>query len=534
MTDDMTSTPWVTSARSAASRCLISALLVMPVCAATIACGNKAAAPTKKDDAGSGATGASSDAVPLAMPVLGVDHIKRFNFPYGDGRPSYDKAVAAYRKKDWPQVKAAAEAALAKDASHLGAHRLLAAALAQTGEPAAAVDHLVTALAADYYQYAPTLAEEDLKSFMASPHGASVQALADKLAGEYAKQITGGLWLVGRRADFALPRETGVQYAASRGELYAYDRDARRYLRLTHTEHQAVGFVRPSSGNDVAVLGYDKIDRPAKAGDDAPALIARPWVWVFDATTWKPVTQRIVLPSAREVSLGYGPGDQLLVSTAPASGRWATGEAAVSSVDKTTSKLTKVATGLPASRIVVSLDDSQVVRIPDGVVATWSGDPPVAASLKEAQHDKPIAVPESGAAAQASVARAPDGNHLVFATAADPCAKDAAPSLYVADTKTATFKHLLSARSRFATRWLGPSLLAYEDGDNAIRLWDAATGREALRIDDKAGLALDVLSVAAAPLCKQAPPVAAPAAPAGDDLPTEEPSGSAAPVTAPQ
>jgi len=184
---------------------------------------------------------------------------------------------------------------------------------------------------------------------------------------------------------------------------------------------------------------------------------------------------------------------------------------------------------LPVLLIVVSLDDSQVVRIPDGVVAMLSGDPPVAASLKDAQHDKAIAVPESGAAAQASVARAPDGNHLAFATAADPCAKDAAPSLYVADTRTATFKHLLSAKSRFATRWIGPSLLAYEDGDNAIRLWDATTGREALRIEDKAGLALDVLSVAAAPLCKQAPPVAAPAAPAGDDLPPEEPSGSAAP-----
>ena len=50
-----------------------------------------------------------------------------------------------------------------------------------------------------------------------------------------------------------------------------------------------------------------------------------------------------------------------------------------------------------------------------------------------------------------------------------------------------------------------PSTIASYDGDGAIRLWDATTGREAMRLDDKAGLALDVLSLANAPLCKQAP-----------------------------
>ena len=39
-------------------------------------------------------------------------------------------------------------------------------------------------------------------------------------------------------------------------------------------------------------------------------------------------------------------------------------------------------------------------------------------------------------------------------------------------------------------------------------MWDATTGREASRLDDKAGLALDVLSLASAPLCKQGPPAA--------------------------
>src|SRR5689334_14952549 len=168
-------------------------------------CGHKADAPAKaKEDAG-------PTAAPLAMPALGVDQVRRFNFIYEAGSPAYEKAAAAYRKKDWPAVRAAAEASLGKDPMHLGSHRLLAAALAQTGEPAAAVDHLVAALAADYVQYAATLDEDDLKSFMASPHGQAVAALAARIRDEYGKRIAGGLWLVGRRSPFRWPKDLGVQ-----------------------------------------------------------------------------------------------------------------------------------------------------------------------------------------------------------------------------------------------------------------------------------------------------------------------------------
>ena len=506
-------------------------------CVLALACGHKADAPAKgKEDA------AGPAAAPLAMPVLGVDQVKRFNFIYDTGAQAHEKAIAAYRKKDWAAVRTQTEAALAKDPMHLGSHRLLAAALAQTGEPAAAVDHLVTALAADYLLYMPTLADDDLKSFMASPHGQSVAALAAKIRDEYRRRIAGGLWLLGRRSSFKWPKELGVQPSTSRGELYVFDRETRRYFRLTHSDHQVVGFVRPANGNDVALVGFDRIDRPRPdaSGPDAAPGFARPWIQVYDTVEWK-AAPRIVLPAAREVSIGYGAGDQLLVSTAQATGRWTVGEPAVSSVDRTTGKLTKVTTALPASRVVVSLDEGRLVRVPDGVVAAWTGDPPVTASLRTS-NGKPIQIPESGSAAQSSIVVAPGGGHVAFATAVDPCAKDAAPSLYVADAATGTYKHLLSAASRFPTRWLGAGVLAYEDGDGAIRLWDAATGREAARLDnkpatseDRSALALDVLSYAAAPLCKQAPPAVDTAGPGDEPLPPEEPTGagSAAPPAQP-
>jgi hypothetical protein len=138
-------------------------------------------------------------------------------------------------------------------------------------------------------------------------------------------------------------------------------------------------------------------------------------------------------------------------------------------------------------------------------------------------------------ASQHSIVVSPGGAHVAFATAVDPCAKDAAPSLYVADARTGTYKHLLSAKSRFPTRWLDAAMLAYEDGDGAIRLWDATTGREAMRLEDRSGIALDVLSLAAAPLCKQAPPTVEAAGSGDEPLPPEDGTGSSAgPVTSPQ
>jgi hypothetical protein len=55
-----------------------------------------------------------------------------------------------------------------------------------------------------------------------------------------------------------------------------------------------------------------------------------------------------------------------------------------------------------------------------------------------------------------------------------------------------------------------------------------------MRIENKAGVGLAVLSLASAPLCKQAPPTAetGSAGSGGDDMPPEEPSGG--PVTTPQ
>jgi hypothetical protein len=464
------------------------------------------------------------------LPVLGAERVTRFNFPYESGRTAYDKAETALKKQDWPEVRKQAEAALAKDPNHYDAHRVLAVALAQTGEHAAAVDHLVAGIAADYYQYGPLLEKEPLlEGFRATQHGQDLARLAGQIRDEYAKRIAPALWFIGRRSAFRYNKD-GVQPLTSRGELYAFDRETKRYFRLTHTGHQVAGFVRAKSTPEIAVLGHDKGDRPK----DGPPLYARAWVQTIDTSTWQPTMTKITFGPARAIGVAYGEGDQLLVGQAPAADRWTLGDWSVSSVDRTTAKLTKVGTPLPAPRIELTLDEGRVV-LPgsgDGVTATWSGDPARTAQL--AISGTSIAVPESGQAAQETLAVSPGGAYLAFATAVDPCAKDAAPSLYVATAKTGGLKHLLTAKSRFTTRWIDGNTLAYEDGDSAIRLWDATTGREAQRIENKAGVALAALSLASAPLCKQAPPSAETGSGSGDEMPPEEPAGSDGPVTSPR
>lgn len=475
-------------------------------------CGKKSDSPVTQQDAGSAKTASA----PIALPPLGVDRLGRFNFEYNDGAAAYDKARVAYKAKSWAVVRTQCEQAVAKDPTHLDAQRLLAVALSQQGEHAAAVDHIVAAIAGDYWKYGVAFATDpELEAFRATPHGKAVGELAAQIHDEYVKRTKTAMWLIGRRSTFKFPQKDGVQYATSRGELYAYDRDSRRFLRLTHTNHQVDGFVRTT--NEVALLGFDKIDHPKD--DSAPPLLARPWVLLVDPTEWKLLGKRIDLTSARSVALGYGDGDQLLAGTAPANGRWGLGEWTVWSVDRSTGKLAKVPTPLPAPRLEITLDEGHVVRAAAiaGVEASWTGD--TAATLKVGAVSIPV--PESHATTHDSVNLAPDKAHVAFATAVDPCAKDAMPSLYVANAKTGASKHLLTANSRFASRWLDPTTLAYDDGDGAIRLWDATTGREASRLEDKAGLALDVLSLASAPQCKQGPP-AAQAGSGSDELPPEE------------
>lgn len=480
-----------------------------------------------KKDAGGGGGGsaATPTATPTALPVppLGVDAVKRLNYEYGaaskEAKDLSQKFAA--KTRDWAAIRAAAEATLAKDPDHLEARWRLGLALAQLGEAAKATEALTLALAGDWLAWGPTLDGEPLlKDHLATPDGKALVELNGRMRTAVATIVSSQPWLLARRSGWKQPKP-GVNYAATRGELYAYDQTSKRYLRLTHTDHSLAAYLRAPSG-EVLLAGFTQADvpDPAKASKTAAPILTRAWIQTWDPATLAAPGPRTAVAKARYVWTGYGKGEQLVVVTAPAAGRWSPGPQQGYVVDRGTGKLSKgPVVPFEGPSIELTLEDVRVGGQPSFPPADVLA-PAVADKLAAA-----VDVDERGQPRLAAVALSPSGSRIAFASATDPCAKgdDAArPSLYVADAKTGVYKHVLTAASRFGVRWLDDDHLWYEDGTGGLRAYDAAAGRETGKLSERAGLALVALTPTAAPLCRTEPIADDPSA--GDDVPTEEPA----------
>jgi hypothetical protein len=505
------------------------------------ACGGDKKSDQAKDDK-------QAEIAKLTMPPIGVDAVKKMNYVYGDASKLHAKCVDAYKKKDWAATQAACEAVLAKDAGHLDAERVLATALAQQGNFEGTTPHLVNALAGDFLRWGPKLPEDkELADYLASPHGKALIALHLEMKAKVEQAIAKGVWVIGRRSTFKWPAKSGG--ATTRGELYAWTEDDRRFLRITHTDHQLAAWLPAPTGDEIALIGYDKAELPdakdPKAKTVAPTI--RAWVQTIDGKTFEPRGKRAVFKAARAVSVTWGPGGQLLVTTMKAQGRWGMQPGQTFSIDETTGKTakTKPAQDPASGKVMVSLDESVASAGAGGLKLTPSTqDPSLISEITFSSTNKTIGIPQSGVA-DGNVPRAnPSGSRVAFAAWADPCSDDAKPTLYVADAKTGDLKHVLTAGSRFNVRWLTDDRLLYEDGTGGLRVWDAATGREADKVADKAGFALAGLSASPAPICHAEPlaDVETGGEEVGvqvvDELPPEETEDAGppapGPVTAPQ
>lgn len=513
-------------------------------------CGKKSGKPEGEKTVDAGAPAEP----PLPVPELGAEIVRRYNFLYGDGAAAFTKAAAAYKAKprDWAGVRQHAEAALAKDAFHLEAHRLLAAALAQDGDYRAAAPHLLAAMAGDWTKYGAQLpADPDLATLFASPTGAKVKEAATAIQTTFQKKASAGLLLVGRRTTFKFPDKPGVQSATPRGELYAYDRESKRFLRLSQTDHSTAGFLRSPSGKELVLVGFDKLEMPGKApaaasgavtkpdaepaaepmppeeGDPMPPeegqgsgsaappakrdaiKLARAFALVLDATTFAPLGKRVSLPKGREIAVGYAAGERL-VAVSVTTGSWdGGGEAAAGAapdaqwitLDPSAGKSAKTTPATVEIAVAISAEGGDSLAPLVGLSTTPASGATVSQLATEA--GTAIAIPDAAAASRPSLSLSPDKARLALATAPDPCNPDAAPSLYVIDATTGVPKHLLTGKSRFISRWLDATTLAYEDPDGGIRLWDATTGRESSRLGGS-GLALAFLTTSPAPVCATA------------------------------
>jgi hypothetical protein len=476
---------------------------------AALGCGDDKTSPDKGSGA-KGTEGTTPAPVALTAPPLGVESVKKLNYAYGDGADAYKKVRDAYKAtpRDWAAVKAAAQATIVLDAGHLDAHRVLANALAQESDFAGTSKHLLIALAGDWGRWG-AIAETDaeLAAYWKAPEGEAMKKLLATMRDDFATRAAGGIKLLGRRSTFKWPAKSGAQWATTRGELYAHDLESKRFVRLTHTDHELAAWMPSPSGDEVVLLGYGKVELPdAKKSPDAPPTFKNAWIKIVDPVTWEAKGKAASITTGRAIAVHYAAGDQLMVTTYAPAKRWGLGAATSWSLDRTTGKLTKTKAAAPeGERVVMTFDDVVFEGPLAGVEADWAGEPRSAGSFRLGDNKQPVTLSGGAMALEASFAWSPTKTRAAFATASDPCAKkaeDQKSAIYVVDVATGKLKHLLTAQSRFGARWLDEDRLVYEDDAGALRVYDAAAGKELAQLKEKAGMALRGLAASPKTLCK--------------------------------
>jgi hypothetical protein len=509
------------------------------------ACGGE---KEREGGAGAGTAGSESQAAVAARTVdvsplpLGVASPSDFNYVYGKGTTAFRGALTAYEKKDWAAARTGAEETLARDATHLDAHHILAVALAQQGELEKSLEHLRIALAGDWTRWAADLEKDpDLEPLVSS---ALAPKLVEMLAGyrdEFVKRARGGVLVVARRGAFKPPApEPAVKAAgakkpsdlrmSSRAEVFAYDVQLRRYLRLTQTGFQVVAFLPSPSGDEIAYVTVAKM-APQDAGDQGGAVLAQAQVGTVRLDTPDLKNNAATFTAARAIAVEYRAGDQLVATVTPKKGA-----AKPLTIERATGKTRPApAAAADARRLVVRYEEIALAAPPvDGVAADWNPDTQTAEEFMLDPGKQRVQLPPGQAAQGGTTVWSADRSRLAFATAADPCAADAAArqaALYVVDAESGKLTHVASGETAFMARFVDAALLAYQDDDGAVRLYDTAASRESARLSGKGEIGM--LGVAAQrgrvcwtrprpspptpPSPSSTPPAPAPAAPAEVD-----------------
>jgi hypothetical protein len=489
---------------------------------------------------------ATLDTAPL---TLGVAHPADLAYESGKAARPFGQAAAAHRRRDWKAVRSACEEALQADPGHLEAHRLLASALAQEGEYEKAIAELRIALAGDWIRWGASVeSDAELEPLTASPLRGALTEMVAAYREQFARSARGGLLLVARRAPFkepARPKKLGTaSRLASRAEVFAYVKETQRYLRITQTDFQVLGFLASPSGDEIAYVAatHATLADPPTA---APPVLAAAQVGTVSLASPEVVHPAAQIKNARTLAVEYQAGDEIVVTAYDPSGWWGLGQARPFSIDRTDGRARPARPPAPAEaggdvragrRLLVRYESTELDGGGDveGVATDWNPETGAAEEFVIESSQKRVQLPAGDAAARSSLAWSPDRSRLAFATAGDPCAAqevDRQSSLYLVDAESGRLRHVFKGATRFHPRFLDAATLAFEDDRGGVRLYDAAVAREVGRLEARGGLAFTGLGALPEPVCKRDPgapaPVPAPAtAPAAGAAPTAPAAGA--------
>ena len=485
---------------------------------AAMACGDKK--PKGESDAGVAsaprdAAVAKVDIRPLA---LGVTSPASLGYESGKGARPFSAAAAARKRGDWAAVRRACEATIEADPTHLQAHRLLASALAQQGEYEAALDHLKIALAGDWVRWGAAVERDpDLEPLASSTLGAATAEMVAAHREQFARGARAGLLLIARRAPFkepVRPRKAGASARlASRAEVFAYVVETQRYLRLTQTGFQVLGFLASASGDEIAYVAASHVSLAEPPA--APPRLAIARVGVVNLSRPEVVGPAATIKDARALAVEYLAGDELVVTRHDADGFWGLGQAHPFTIDRSdgTARPTKApgaGSERPGRRLLVRYETVELETHgePDGIAADWNPETGAAEEFVVESSQKRVQLRAGDAAVRSSVTWSPDRSRVAFATLADPCAPqdvDRHASLYVVEAESGRLKHVYKGATRLQPRFVDAATLAFEDDGGAVRLYDAAIAREVGRLETRGGLSFVGLGALAGPVCRSEP-----------------------------
>lgn len=480
-------------------------------------------------------TPATPDASRPETKPMGAEKVSQFNYEYGSGKSLYKKKVQpALKKKDWAAVKTGCEEVIAKDPWHLQAHHDLAAALVQLDQASDAIEHLDIALAGDWLRWGPRLEQHpNLKPIWSTESGDKLKALSAAYGDEFLQRVKTGVWMLGQRTRFKRPSKIGSQWSATRGELFAYDVETKRFLRITHTRERLAGWLRSPSGDEIAWIGYwqvivpDPADSgdaagageagdaagdtggdPAEAGGDgagdgagdaaaepAPIIFSRTIVGVLDGATLVPIGKQGVLRAeVARVDLQYRIGDELIISGFAADSEWRDRAAEPTqryTYDKEAGKLKKISAE-PSDQPVLSMTHERIWTTGNDSAGFSVSEGEGGSTLQLDGVEQGIALPANTKVA--GVSRSPDKAFALVRTVAQPCGDPPSGSLYVVDAATGKLSHLLRGNSKFHVSWIDDRRFAYEDDNGRVRLHDLVEGKQIERLKNGGWLMLSGLS----------------------------------------
>ncbi len=465
-------------------------------------------------------------AKPAPTRPIGVSDPGAFNYLYGKGEKPFEAVKTALKKKDWAAVRDAAKATIAADAAHQDAQWELARALIALGDHAGAVAPLTVALTADWLRWGPGMAAgTDFAGFWASDAGKAFKPTYDTMGKDFLERAHAGVFVVARRGSFKPPAiKPKGQWAATRAELYAYDRPSQRYLRITHTDHQLAGWMASPDGEELVYVAWSELTTGATPAD--ATLIGKARIGLIKVDDLAAAGPEARLEgSHRRILVQYLAGDELWVTGLPAQGRWGVGDGKSYSLDRGVGKLKKAkappATDAATPTLIVDYEKVEVTGPP----ATDIQAEPEATSFRLLTSNNTVTLPAGEMVAEDSYFWSPEKGHLVVRTTSQPCSGKPEATLYLVDASTGKLKNILRADSPFGVRWVDNDHFVYEDDAGYLRLYDAEVRTQAEHWKVKGGMGLQGIGASARSVCTDAPPE-------GNELPPGAAGGATEPAPA--